>query len=189
MSYSKVDIGRLNKLNLELRQLPSKVQQVLDDEEKIREYTEYISQYEDIFYIGKGINFPVALEGAWKLTEVSYIHAAGYAAGELKHCPFALLGSNMPVIAIVARDSTYEAMLTNIKQVKARGSYIIALVEEGDEIVEELVDSVITLPSVDVIFTPVINTVALQLLAYYTGRKRNCPIDFPRNLAKSVTVE
>ncbi len=189
MSYSRIEINRLNRLRTELRQLPSKVQQVLNNEEKIKKYAEYISEFEDIFYIGKGINFPVALEGAWKLTEVSYIHAAGYAAGELKHCPFALLGRNMPVIAIVARDSTYEAMLTNIKQVKTRDSHVIALVEEGDEAIEELVDSVITLPSVDSIFTPVINTVALQLLAYYTGKKRNYPIDFPRNLAKSVTVE
>ncbi len=189
ISYSRIEMNRLNRLNAELRQLPSKVQQVLDNEEKIKEYAEYVSEFEDIFYIGKGINYPVALEGAWKLTEVSYIHAAGYAAGELKHCPFALLGSNMPVIAIVVRDSTYEVMLTNIKQVKARGSHVIALVEEGDEAIEELVDSAITLPSVDAIFSPVINTVALQLLAYYTGKKRNCPIDFPRNLAKSVTVE
>ena len=189
MSYSKADARRLAGLLMELRQLPSKVQQVLDDETKIMEYARYLSKYEDVFFIGRGINFPVALEGAWKLTEVSYIHAEGYAAGEMKHCPFALLGSDTPVIAIVAKDNTYEAMLTNIKEIKARGSPVIALAEEGDEAIEELVDSVITVPQVDAIFSPVVNTVALQLLAYYTAKERGCPIDFPRNLAKSVTVE
>jgi len=113
----------------------------------------------------------------------------GYAAGELKHGPFALLSSDTPVIAIVAQDNTYEAMLTNIREVKARGSPVIALAEEGDEVIGELVDSVITVPQVDAIFSPVVNTVALQLLAYYTAQQRGCPIDFPQNLAKSVTVE
>ncbi|MBA7663150.1 Glutamine--fructose-6-phosphate aminotransferase [isomerizing] [subsurface metagenome] len=131
----------------------------------------------------------MALEGALKLKEIAYIHAEGYAAGELKHGPFALLGANTPVIAIVARDSTYETMLTNIREVKARGSPLMALAEEGDEAIKELADSVITVPRVDAIFSPVVNTVALQLLAYYTAKQRNCPIDFPRNLAKSVTVE
>jgi len=189
MSYSKVDARRITELNMELRQLPSRVQRVLDDEDKIIEHAKYLSRFEDVFFIGRGINYPVALEAAWKLTEVSYIHAAGYAAGEMKHCPFTLLGSNTPVIAIVAKDSTYEAMLTNIKEIKARGSPVMALIEEGDEVIEELVDSVITVPRVNTIFSPVVNTVALQLLAYYTAKDRDCPIDYPRNLAKSVTVE
>jgi glucosamine--fructose-6-phosphate aminotransferase (isomerizing) len=129
------------------------------------------------------------LEGALKLKEISYIHAEGYAAGELKHGPFALLGSAAPVIAIVAPDNTYEAMLTNIKEVKARKSPLIALAQEGDEVIDKIADWVITVPRVDALFSPVVNTVALQLLAYYTARERKCPIDFPRNLAKSVTVE
>ena len=189
LSYSKVDIRRLADLIMGLRQLPGKVQQVLDNEDIILEYANYLSRYKDVFFIGRGINFPVALEGALKLKEISYIHAEGYAAGELKHGPFALLGSDTPVIAIVAQDNTREAMLTNIKEVKARGSPVIALAEEGDEAIETLADSVITVPSVDAIFSPVVNTVALQLLAYYTAKERGCPIDFPRNLAKSVTVE
>jgi len=189
MSYSRADARRLSNLLMELRQLPTRVQQVLDSETKIMEYAKYLSGYEDVFFIGRGINFPVALEGAWKLTEVSYIHAAGYAAGEMKHCPFALLGKDTPVIAITARDNTYEAMLTNIKEIKARGSPLIALAEEGDEAIEELADSVITVPQVDNMLSPVVNIVALQLLAYYTAKERGCPIDFPRNLAKSVTVE
>ena len=189
MSYSKIDARRLADLIIELRQLPSKVQQVLDNETKILEYAKYVSRYENVFFIGRGINFPVALEGALKLKEISYIHAEGYAAGEMKHGPFALLGSDTPVIAIVAQDNTYEAMLTNIKEIKARGAPVIALAEEGDEAIGELADFIITLPRVDAIFSPVVNVVALQLLAYYTARQRGCPIDFPRNLAKSVTVE
>jgi glucosamine--fructose-6-phosphate aminotransferase (isomerizing) len=189
MSYSKADARRLASLLMELRQLPGKVQQVLDDKAKIMEYAKYLSGYENVFFIGRGINFPVALEGALKLKEISYIHAEGYAAGETKHGPFALLGSDTPVIAIAAKDNTYEAMLTNIKEIKARGSPLMALAEEGDEAIEELADSVITVPQVDVMFSPVVNTVALQLIAYYTAKERGCPIDFPRNLAKSVTVE
>jgi len=189
MSYSKIDARRLADLIMELRQLPEKVQQVLDNETKILEYAKYVSRYECVFFIGRGINFPVALEGALKLKETSYIHAEGYAAGEMKHGPFALLGSDTPIVAIVAQDNTYEAMLTNIKEIKARGAPVIALAEEGDEAIGELADSIITLPRVDAIFSPVVNVVALQLLAYYTARQRGCPIDFPRNLAKSVTVE
>ncbi len=189
MSYSKVDARRLTDLIMGLRQLPEKVQQVLDNEDKIMEGTKHLSGYENVFFIGRGINFPIALEGALKLKEISYIHAEGCAAGELKHGPFALLSENTPVIAIVAQDNTYEAMLTNIREVKARGSPLIALAEEGDEAIGQLADSVITVPKVDVIFSPVVNTVALQLLAYYTAKHRGCPIDTPRNLAKSVTVE
>jgi len=189
MSYSKADIRRLASLLMQLRQLPSKVQQILDNKDKILEYAKYLSRYENVFFIGRGINYPVALEGALKLKEISYIHAEGYAAGELKHGPFALLGSDTPVIAIVAQDNTYEPMLTNIKEVKARGSPLIAVAVEGNEAIEELADSVITVPPVDAIFSPVVNTVVLQLLAYYTAKERGCPIDFPRNLAKSVTVE
>jgi glucosamine--fructose-6-phosphate aminotransferase (isomerizing) len=189
LSIAKVDVRRIDNLTLGLRQLPEKVQQILDNEDKISEYADYLAKYENVFFIGRGMNFPVALEGALKLKEVSYIHAEGYAAGELKHGPFALLGASTPVIAIVARDGTHDTMLTNIKEIKARGSPLMALAEEGDEAIGELADSVITVPRVDNIFSPVVNTVALQLLAYYTARKRHCSIDFPRNLAKSVTVE
>jgi glucosamine--fructose-6-phosphate aminotransferase (isomerizing) len=189
LSYSKVDVRRVDDMIVGLRQLPSKVQQVLDNEGKIMECADYLSAYENMFFIGRGINYPVALEGALKLKEISYIHAEGYAAGELKHGPFALLGGDTPVIAIIAQDNTYEAMLTNIREVKTRGSPLIALAEDGDETIGELADLVITVPRVDAIFFPVLNMVTLQLLAYYTAKKRGCSIDFPRNLAKSVTVE
>ena len=189
MSHSVVDARRLAGLIMGIRQLPKKVQQVLDNEDEIMGCAKYLAGYENAFFIGRGINFPVALEGALKLKEISYIHAEAYPAGELKHGSFALLSEDVPVIAIVARDNTYEAMLTNIKEVKARRSPVIALAEEGDEDIDQLADLVITVPKVDAIFSPVVNTVALQLLAYYTAKHRGCPIDNPRNLAKSVTVE
>ena len=189
ISYSRVEARRLADLIMKLRQLPEKVQQVLDNEDKIKEYASYLAKYAGVFFIGRGINFPVALEGALKLKEISYIHAEGYAAGELKHGPFALLGEDTPIIAVVARDSTYQAMLSSIREVKARGSPVIVLAEEGDEAVGELADLVITVPKVGAMFSPVINTVVLQLLAYYTAKEKGRPIDFPRNLAKSVTVE
>lgn len=189
LPYARVDIRRLDKLRMELRQLPVKVQQVLDNEAVIGECARTLSKFENVFFIGRGINYPVALEGALKLKEISYIHAEGYAAGELKHGPFALLGVNTPVVAIVTQDNTYAAMLTNIKEVKARHSPVIALVGGEDDEVRELADTVITVPHVDPMFSPVVNTVVLQLLAYHAARCRGCPIDFPKNLAKSVTVE
>ncbi len=189
LSHPEIGARRLNSLTKELRQLPNKVQQVLDNEGEIAQYAGELSRYENVFFIGRGINFPVALEGALKLKEIAYIHSEGYAAGELKHGPFALLDSDTPVIALLAQDDTYEPMMTNIKEVKARGSPIIALSREGDEDIEKIADKVLTVPQVETMFSPVVNTVSLQLLAYYAAKERGCPIDFPRNLAKSVTVE
>jgi glucosamine--fructose-6-phosphate aminotransferase (isomerizing) len=189
LPYSAIDTRRLDALVMGLRQLPVKVQQVLDNEAVIVKCARQLAEFENVFYIGRGINYPIALEGALKLKEISYIHAEGYAAGELKHGPFALLGSRNPVVAIVAQDNTYEAVLTGIKEIKARQSPVLALAGDGDEAVVGLADSVISVPQVDPMFSPVINTVVLQLLAYYVARQRGCPIDFPKNLAKSVTVE
>ena len=189
LPYSKVDIRRLDNLVMELRQLPVKIQRVLDDEDAIANCAKALSAFENMFFIGRGINFPVALEGALKLKEISYIHAEGYAAGELKHGPFALLGEKTPVVAIIAQDDTCEAMMANVKEIKARKSPVMLLVEEGYGGVDGLADWVINVPQVDSIFTPVVNTVALQLLSYYVAKHRGCPIDFPRHLAKSVTVE
>jgi len=189
LPHARIERRRLDALITELRQLPGKVQQVLDNESAIAQCARQLSNYDHVFFIGRGMNYPVALEGALKLKEISYIHAEGYAAGELKHGPFALLGEQAPVVAVIAKDNTYEALLTNIKEVKARHSPVIALVEEDDEVVAGIADRVIALPEVDTLFSPVVNTVALQLLAYYTAKERGCPIDFPRNLAKSVAVE
>ncbi|MBI4267078.1 MAG: glutamine--fructose-6-phosphate transaminase (isomerizing) [Chloroflexi bacterium] len=189
LPYSRIDIARLDSLILGLRQLPARAQNVLDNEAAIAECARQTSKSANVFFIGRGINYPIALEGALKLKEISYIHAEGYASGELKHGPFALLGSETPVVAIATRDNTYEAMVTNIKEVKARHSPVLAIAGEDDDSIKELADSVITVPEVDPLYSPVVNTVALQLLAYYAAKERGCPIDFPRNLAKSVTVE
>ncbi len=189
ISHSKVDPRRFASLLLELRQLPGKVQQVLDNEVEIIKCAKYLARHNNAFFIGRGINLPVALEGALKLKETSYIHAEGLAAGEMKHHTLAVLSQETPVLATLVRDNTYEAMLTNIKEIKARGAPVIALAEEGNESIEELADYVISVPPVEHLLTPVVNIVALQLLAYHTAREKGCPIDFPRNLAKSVTVE
>jgi glucosamine--fructose-6-phosphate aminotransferase (isomerizing) len=189
LPYSRVDIRKLDDLVMEIRQLPVKVQRVLDNEEIIAGYARQLAEYDNMFYIGKGINFPAALEGALKLKEISYIHAEGYASGELKHGPFALLGNRTPVVAVVAQDNTYEPIITSIKQVKARKSPMLALVSEDDETIPQLADMVIPVPKIDPLFSPVVNSVVLQLLAYYIAREKGCPIDFPRHLAKTVTVE
>ena len=189
LSAAKMDIKSREGLIKELRLLPDKVQLLLDDEDRIAQYGKYLSAYDNAFFVGRGINFPVALEGALKLKEISYIHAEGYPAGELKHGPFALLTPNTPVIAIAARDDTYEAVLANIKEIKARESPVIALADEADEEIEKFADHVIRVPGVAPIFSPVINSVVLQLLAYYAAKERGCSIDMPRNLAKSVTVK
>ena len=189
ISYSKMDAKKLASLQGELRQLPTKVQQVLDEEEGIGELARSMSKYENAFFIGRGLNYPVALEGALKLKEISYIHAEGAAAGETKHGPLALLGRNTPIVAVVGKDSTYAPMVTNIKEIKARGAPVLAIGEDGDDAVKELADSFISIPKIDPLFSPVLNTVVLQLVAYYAAKERGCPIDFPRNLAKSVTVE
>ncbi|MCL0090741.1 glutamine--fructose-6-phosphate transaminase (isomerizing) [Dehalococcoidia bacterium] len=188
MSFASLDMMVYEGLIEGLRLLPSKVQQVLDEVGKIAQHARELSSYDNVFFIGRGLNYPVAMEGALKLKEISYIHAEAYPAGELKHGPFALLGRTTPVVAITTKDDTYEPMLTSIKEIKARGPQVIALAEEGDEDIEQFVDAVIRLPQVDPLFSPFLNSVALQLLAYYTAKERGCPIDLPANLAKSVTV-
>ncbi|MGB2728381.1 MAG: glutamine--fructose-6-phosphate transaminase (isomerizing) [Halobacteriota archaeon] len=174
----------------ELKRMPQIAQMVLDEADtNIRKHAGYLSKYEHAFFVGRGVNLPIALEGALKLKEISYIHAEGYAAGELKHGPFALLTEDTPVIAILTSDNTYEKTLGNVKEIKARGAPVIAIAEEGDEEVEKYVDEVIRVPGTSAIFSPIPNTVALHLLAYWTAKERGCEIDKPRNLAKSVTVE
>jgi glucosamine--fructose-6-phosphate aminotransferase (isomerizing) len=192
LSYNgKAGVNSLiyNHLVNKLKQLPDMVQQVLDNKHQIEICAQYLSQFEDILFIGRGINYGVALEGALKMKEISYINANAYAAGELKHGPFALLDKNSPVVAIAAHDNTHEALLVNIKEIKARCSPVIAIADDTDDDIGELVDLVIRIPCTDKFLSPVVNAVALQLLAYYTARYRGCSIDFPRNLAKSVTVE
>lgn len=189
LSNSRFSSEKIDRWFDNLRALPDMIEQVLNRDTTIKECADYLSDKKNVFFIARGINLPVALEGALKLKEISYIHAEGYSAGELKHGAFALLGPEMPVVAVVARDNTYEAMLSNIKEIKSRKSPVIAVAEEGDARTEELADVTISLPEIDPLFSPFLNTVVMQLLAYHTARIRGCPIDFPRNLAKSVTVE
>jgi len=189
LSISNLDLTRKNLLIEELRRLPEKVQGILYREEEYASYGKYLAGFEHAYIVARGINFPAALEGALKLKEIAYIHAEGYAAGELKHGPFALLTTGTPVIAIVAGDNTREAMLTSIQEIKAREAPVMALAAEGDGEVEKYVDRVIYVPAADPLLSPVLNSVALQLVAYYAAKERGCPIDMPRNLAKSVTVE
>ncbi len=174
----------------ELRALPRAVLAVLNKEAEIRGLAEaYGKGARDAYYIGRHANYPVAMEGALKLKEISYIHAEAYAAGELKHGPLALITNGTPVIAIAVDDPTYEKMRSNIGEVGARGARILAVGTEGDKELPKFVDDLIAVPRMSWIFSPVPVSVALMLFAYHVARLRNCPIDKPRNLAKSVTVE
>jgi glucosamine--fructose-6-phosphate aminotransferase (isomerizing) len=189
LSSDMVEAGIAETMKEELKQLPYKVQMVLDQAEQIEECAKYLSGFKAIFYIGRGINYPVALEGALKMKEISYLHAEGYAAGELKHGPFALLDKETPVVAILSQDNVHDSMLNNIKEIKARQSPLVALVDSDEDIAGLTPERVIQVPHVHPLLSPVINVIALQLLAYYAAKYRGCPVDFPRNLAKSVTVE
>jgi glucosamine--fructose-6-phosphate aminotransferase (isomerizing) len=172
-----------------LKELPGNVQQVLNQRDIIRKYAVRYAANRDYYFIGRGLNYPAALEAALKLKEISYIHAEGYAAGELKHGPLALLENGTPVVAIVTKNRTYEKMLSNIKEVKARGAEVIAVADAGDREIGKYADIVIPVPVTNPLLSPVLSSVALQLLAYYTALEKGCEIDKPRNLAKSVTVE
>jgi glucosamine--fructose-6-phosphate aminotransferase (isomerizing) len=143
----------------------------------------------DVLYIGRGIQYPIALEGALKLKEISYIHAEGYPAGEMKHGPIALIDRDVPVVAIALRDPVHEKMLSNIQEARAREGRVIAIGTEGDPSLEGKADDVLTVPATDPRLAPVLSTIPLQLLAYSIAVRRGCDVDQPRNLAKSVTVE
>ncbi len=184
-----LEYDRIRDLTSTLRKLSRFVQSVLDNAENIEKCAMTMKNATDVFYIGRNINYPTALEGALKFKEISYIHAEGYPAGELKHGPLALLTPQTPVVAIVPKDHTYDKMLGNISEVSARGSPVIAIGYQDDTELSKLADNVLYVPDVPVLFSPVPITVVVQLLAYYVARDRKCSIDKPRHLAKSVTVE
>ncbi len=184
-----LEAEQVSRLVAELRRLPRLVQGVLDNHQAIQMTAEWIASAKDAFFIGRQFNYPTALEGALKLKEISYIHAEGYAAGELKHGPIALFGKDTPVIAIVPKDETYAKMINAIRESGARGTPVIAIATEGDQEVAQVADIVIRIPESEPRLSPVLATVALQLLSYYVAKYRGCEIDKPRNLAKSVTVE
>ena len=189
MLKNKVGADEAYKHILSLKELPRKVRQVLDQSDEILKIANQLKNSNSVFYIGRGINYPLSLEGALKLKEISYIHAEGFAAGELKHGPFALLTKITPVVAIVTNDFTYEKMLANIGEVKARGPQVIAIADENDTEIEKHADFVLRYPSDSDLLSCIPIIVLLQLLAYHVANLKGCSIDKPRNLAKSVTVE
>ncbi|RLD74978.1 MAG: glutamine--fructose-6-phosphate transaminase (isomerizing) [Bacteroidetes bacterium] len=173
----------------EMELVPAKIEKVLKVDAYVKEIAEKYRHARNFLYLGRGYNFPVALEGALKLKEISYIHAEGYPAAEMKHGPIALIDEEMPVVFIAPRAGTYEKVITNIQEVRARKGKIIAIVTEGDTVVRDLADYVIEIPETEELLTPLIATIPLQLLSYHMAVIRGCNVDQPRNLAKSVTVE
>ena len=173
----------------ELESLPDKVSEILNQETLIKEVASSFNDTNNCIYLGRGYNFPVALEGALKLKEISYIHAEGYPAAEMKHGPIALIDEQMPVVVIATKKGHYDKVVSNIQEIKSRKGRIIAVVSEGDVRVKELADYCIEVPESLECFTPILTTIPLQLLSYYIAVQRGCNVDQPRNLAKSVTVE
>ena len=173
----------------ELVRLPDLVQKVLDQSEAIRKIAEVYAGHKNCLYLGRGVNFPIALEGALKLKEISYIHAEGYPAAEMKHGPIALIDPDMPVVVIATKDGSYDKIVGNVQEVRARDGKIISIVTEGDTEIAELSDHVITIPETMNFWTPLLSVIPLQLLAYHIAVIRGEDVDQPRNLAKAVTVE
>jgi glucosamine--fructose-6-phosphate aminotransferase (isomerizing) len=172
-----------------LQKLPGQVGEILAKNDQILEIAKAYRDFSNFLFLGRGANFPVALEGALKLKEISYIHAEGYPAAEMKHGPIALIDKNMPVVVICPKDNAYGKVLGNIAEVKARKARLIALCNEGDEEVARMADHVITIPKTLDFLYPILTVIPLQLLAYHIAVLRGCDVDQPRNLAKSVTVE
>ena len=180
---------RFNRLLVELNAIPEKVQTLLKQDDRIREIAKRFEHSTNALYLGRGVNFPVALEGALKLKEISYIHAEGYPSAEMKHGPIALIDEEMPVIFVATADDIYDKTVSNIQEVKARGGRLIALVSAGNKDLKKLAEFVIEVPKTDQALAPLLTVVPLQLLSYHIAVMRGCNVDQPRNLAKSVTVE
>ena len=181
--------SRFKSFLYEMEGVPSKIQEVLQMNDKIKEIAFTYKDCNNALYLGRGVSFPVALEGALKLKEISYIHAEGYPAAEMKHGPIALVDKNLPVVFIATKDSYHEKIVSNIQEIKARKGKVIAIVTEGDEIIPDMADDVFFVPAADEIIAPMLSTIPLQLLSYYVGIAKGVDVDKPRNLAKSVTVE
>ena len=173
----------------ELVVLPQKIEQILNEKEHIKKIAKYYSSFKNFIYIARGINLATAFEGALKLKEISYINATGYAAGELKHGPIAMLDETMPVLSILMKGKVYEKILSNAEESKARNAKLITLTNSNDSKIDDLFDHIIRIPNVMEILSPIISVIPLQLLAYYIAEYLGKDVDQPRNLAKSVTVE
>jgi glucosamine--fructose-6-phosphate aminotransferase (isomerizing) len=191
IAYIKGSVSQDRYMHLlkELEEVPEKVAWTLKHSDNIKALAEKYKDANDFLYLGRGYNFPVALEGALKLKEISYIHAEGYPAAEMKHGPIALVDENLPVVFIATKDAYHEKVISNMQEIKARKGRVISVITEGDELSASLSEDVMVIPAADEIVAPIISVVPLQLLSYYIGIAKGCDVDKPRNLAKSVTVE
>ncbi|HLK30484.1 MAG TPA: glutamine--fructose-6-phosphate transaminase (isomerizing), partial [Puia sp.] len=173
----------------ELHNIPEKVKEILPTNDNIKKLAEKYKDSKDALYLGRGYNFPVALEGALKLKEISYIHAEGYAAAEMKHGPIALVDENLPVVFVATKDSYHEKIISNIQEIKARKGKVVAVISEGDDAIPKMSDDIMIVPEADELVAPMLSVIPLQLFAYHIGVAKGYDVDKPRNLAKSVTVE
>ena len=181
--------NRYLQLMKDLVEIPEKIREILRDTTNIEAIAEKYKDATDFLYLGRGYNFPIALEGALKLKEISYIHAEGYPAAEMKHGPIALVDENLPVVFVATKDSYYEKIVSNVQEIKARKGIVIAVATEGDSVIPGMANDVMYVPDADEVFAPILSVVPLQLLSYYIGIAKGLDVDKPRNLAKSVTVE
>lgn len=191
IGFAKGSISEERYLHLmhELHDIPEKVKEILKDTTNIQRIAKKYKDAHDFLFLGRGYNFPVALEGALKLKEISYIHAEGYPAAEMKHGPIALVDENLPVVFVATKDSYYEKIVSNVQEIKARKGKVIAVATVGDEIIPGMADDTIFVPDADEVIAPLLSVIPLQLLSYYVGLAKGLDVDKPRNLAKSVTVE
>jgi glucosamine--fructose-6-phosphate aminotransferase (isomerizing) len=172
-----------------LARLPGQIEEILARADEVKELADQFADATNALYLGRGVNFPTALEGALKLKEISYVHAEGYPAAEMKHGPIALIDENMPVIVVAPRDAIYGKIVSNVQEVRARGGRVIAITNPGDQEISALAEATFTVPETLDLLSPVLTIIPLQLFSYYVALRRGCNVDQPRNLAKSVTVE
>jgi len=185
----RLSIDKEKSLIKDLVKLPRQIEKIVGKDSHIRTIAHQYMNYRDFLYLGRGINYPIALEGALKLKEISYIHAEGYPAGEMKHGPIALIDEDMPVVVLISKGVTFDKIMSNVEQVKSRGGKIIAVTPKSSKEIKSKADTIITIPDNNSYLTPILFTVPLQLLAYHIAELKGTDVDQPRNLAKSVTVE
>ena len=184
-----IDESRYSRLLAEMEALPEKAEAILKNGIALKSIAEKYKNAANALFLGRGYNFPIALEGALKLKEISYIHAEGYPAAEMKHGPIALVDENLPVVFVATKDEYHAKIVSNIQEIKARKGKVIAIITEGDETIPAMADDIFIVPPADEIVAPLLSVIPLQLLSYYIGVAKGCDVDKPRNLAKSVTVE
>ena len=189
MAQSTLPTEEIRRLTGELQRIPQLQQQVLEQSDSVKELAEHFKDSQDLFFIGRGFDYALSLEGSLKLKEISYIHSEAYAAGELKHGTISLIEDGTPVVAVATQDSVFEKTISNVKEVRSRGARVLVVCKQGAQVPAEVADDVLELPTVESMFMPLVGIVPLQLFAYYVSVLRGCDVDRPRNLAKSVTVE